>query len=130
MYPTSGGIGIGLPLAIGAATGTGRKTVIIQGDGGLMVHIGELSTAAQYQLPLVICVFNDGGYGVLRNIQNRTFQGRTIGVDLATPDFVAVARGMGLKAEGVSSLEGFKTAFKNAMDTDGPALIDIDTLSL
>ncbi len=130
MYPTSGGIGIGLPLAIGAATGTGKKTVIIQGDGGLMVHIGELATAVQYQLPLIICVFTDGGYGVLRNIQNRTFQGRTIGVDLATPDFVSVARGMGLKAEKVNSLERFKTAYKSAMEAIGPVLIDIDASSL
>jgi len=130
MYPTSGGIGIGLPLAIGAATGTGKKTVIIQGDGGLMVHIGELSTAVQHKLPLVICVFTDGGYGVLRNIQNRTFQGRTIGVDLSTPDFVTVARGMGLLAEGVASLEEFNTAFTRAMEADGPVLIDIDTSSL
>jgi acetolactate synthase-1/2/3 large subunit len=130
MYPTSGGIGIGLPLAIGAATGTGKKTVIIQGDGGLMVHIGELATAAQYQLPLVICVFTDGGYGVLRNIQNRTFQGRTVGVDLATPDFVSVAKGMGLLSERVTSVEEFKTAYKKAMEMEGPVLIDIDTSAL
>jgi len=130
MYPVSGGIGIGLPLAIGAATGTGKKTIIIQGDGGLMVHIGELSTAVQHQIPLVICVFTDGGYGVLRDIQKRTFQGRTIGVDLATPDFVTVARGMGLQAEAVGSLEEFKSAFKEAMAAAGPFLIDIDTSSL
>lgn len=130
MHPVSGAIGVGLPLAIGAATATDKKTVIIQGDGGFMVHIGELATAVQYQLPLVICVFTDGGYGVLRGIQHRTFQGRTIGVDLATPNFTTVAKGMGLKAESVGSLEEFKGAFTRAIDADGPVLIDINTSSL
>jgi len=130
MTTESGGIGIGFPLAIGAAIGTGKKTIAIQGDGGFMVHIGELSTAVQYRIPLIICVFNDGGYGILRNIQKRTFEGRTIGVDLATPDFKAVAIGMGMEAESVSSLDGFKTVFKKAIEGDGPFLIDINTTAL
>jgi len=130
MTTVSGAIGAGLPLGIGAAVGTGKKTVIILGDGGAMVHIGELSTAVQYKVPIVLCVFNDGGYGVLRNIQKRTFQGRTIGVDLATPNFAAVAKGMGMQAECVSSLDGFKIAYQNAMKADGPFLIDINTSSL
>lgn len=130
MSPVCGAIGAGLPLAIGAAAGTGKKTVIIQGDGGFMVHIGELATAVQYQLPIVICVFTDGGYGVLRGIQSRTFQGRTIGVDLATPNFVTVARGMGLEAESVRSAEEFKGAFIRAGQAESPYLIDINTSSL
>ena len=130
MGPECGAIGPGLPLAVGAATATGKKTVVIQGDGGLMFHIGELATAVQYHLPIITCVFTDGGYGVLRGIQDRTFQGRTIGVDLATPNFVTVARGIGLKAEGVASVEEFKAVFTRAVETDGPVLIDINTASL
>ncbi len=130
MNPHSGAIGPGLPLAIGAASATGQKTVIIQGDGGFMVHIGELSTAVQYRLPIVVCVFTDGGYGVLRGIQSRTFEGRTIGVDLATPNFAVVARGFGLKAESVASAVEFQSAFERAVQADGPYLIDINTSSL
>lgn len=130
MNPVCGAIGAGLPLAIGAAAATGKKTVIIQGDGGFMVHIGELATVVQYQLPIVICVFTDGGYGVLRGIQSSTFQGRTIGVDLATPNFATVARGIGLEAESVASVEEFKGAFARAIQTNGPFLIDINTSSL
>ena len=130
MNPIGGGIGPGLPMAVGAATGTGKKTVVIQGDGGFMVHIGELSTAVQYQLPVIICVFTDGGYGVLRGIQDRTFQGRTIGVDLAVPNFAAVARGFGLEAENVHSVDEFDAAFETAVEAQGPYLIDINTSSL
>ncbi|MEJ2087243.1 MAG: thiamine pyrophosphate-binding protein [Gammaproteobacteria bacterium] len=104
MNPTSGAIGPGLPLANGAALATGRKTVVLHGDGGFMVHIGELATAVQYGLPLVICVFTDGGYGVLRGMQERGFEGRFTGVDLATPNFVTGARGRGMTADSVSGV--------------------------
>lgn len=124
--PASAAIGPGLPLAIGAAIGSGRRTVLIQGDGGFMLNLGELATAVQYSVPLTICVFNDGGYGVLRGIQARSFEGRTTGVDLATPDFAAVAQGIGMTGLPVKTVEEFRDAFKQAADADGPVLLDID----
>jgi len=130
MNPVSGAIGPGLPLANGAAVATGRKTVVLQGDGGFTMHIGELTTAVQYDLPVVVCVFTDGGYGVLRGIQRNAFDGRTIGVELATPDFVAVARGMGMNAERVVGVDAFAPAFARAMAAKGPYLLDIDASSL
>jgi acetolactate synthase I/II/III large subunit len=130
MNPTSGAIGPALPLACGAALATGRKTVIVQGDGGFMLHIGELATAAQYDLPLVVCVFTDGGYGVLRGIQSARFEGRQIGVDLATPNFVKVAQGMGVQAEAVKGVDQFRDAFTRALATTSPVLLDIDMTTL
>jgi acetolactate synthase-1/2/3 large subunit len=127
---TSAAIGPGLPLAIGAAVATNQKTVVIQGDGGFMLHIGELATAAQYSLPVVVCVFNDGGYGVLRAIQGMRFEGRTTGVDIKTPDFVRVAEGMGVRAEHVRSGADFEAAFGRAMEHPGPVLLDIDMKAL
>ncbi|MBI3132034.1 MAG: thiamine pyrophosphate-binding protein [Acidobacteria bacterium] len=127
---TSMAIGPGLPLAMGAAVGTGRKTVVIQGDGGFMLSIGELASAAQYKLPVIVCLFNDRGYGVLRGIQSAHFEGRTTGVDLMTPDFAKVAEGMGvLGLKAASSLE-FTASFSRALAHDGPALIDIDMTAL
>lgn len=130
IHPTSAAIGPALPLAIGAALGSGKKTAVIQGDGGFMLNIAELSTAAQYNAPVVVCVFNDGGYGVLRSIEGRTFEGRQFGVDLATPDFVKVAEGMGLQAEHTDSAAGFREAFARGVAHDGPYLIDIDMTKL
>jgi len=127
---TSAAIGPGLPLAIGAAVATGEKTVVIQGDGGFMLHIGELATAAQYQLPIIVCVFNDRGYGVLRAIQKMRFDGRTAGVDIKTPDFVPVAQGMGVHAEAVRSAAEFEVAFDRAIAHSGPVLLDIDMNAL
>jgi acetolactate synthase-1/2/3 large subunit len=130
MHTTSAAIGPGLPLAIGAAIGTGEKSVVIQGDGGFMLNLSELATAAQYQVPVVICVFNDRGYGVLRNIEASRFEGRNFGVDLHTPDFAAVAEGMGVKGYSVKGVDGFRTAFADAMQATGPVLLDIDMDSL
>jgi acetolactate synthase-1/2/3 large subunit len=130
LQSTSSAIGPGLPLAIGAALGSGRKTVVIQGDGGFMLNIAELATAAQYQLPVVVCLFNDQGYGVLRSIQAARFDGRTTAVDLATPDFAAVAEAMGVKGISVEGSGQFHSAFAEAMDTSGPVLLDIDMGSL
>jgi len=130
MNPTSAAIGPALPLAIGAAIGSGKKTAVIQGDGGFMLNLSELSTAVQYNVPVVTCVFNDRGYGVLRSIEGRTFEGRQFGVELATPDFVMVANGMGMKAERVESAAGFRDAFARGIAHDGPYLLDIDMTKL
>ena len=129
MHPTSGAIGPGLPLALGAAV-TGRRTVVIAGDGGFMLHVGELVTAAENRLPIVVCLFNDGGYGVLRRIQQARFDGRTFAVDLKTPDFPALARSMGVAAQAVGSVAEFKSAFGAALERDGPTLLDIDLNAL
>ncbi|MBK7125253.1 MAG: thiamine pyrophosphate-binding protein [Dehalococcoidia bacterium] len=130
LNPTSAAIGPALPLAIGAAIGSGKKTAVIQGDGGFMLNIGELATAVQYNAPVVTCVFNDGGYGVLRSIEGRTFEGRQFGVELATPDFAMVAQGMGMRGEHVDSAASFREAFGRGLAHDGPYLLDIDMTKL
>ena len=58
--PTSGAIGPGLPLAIGAAAGTGRRTLVIHGDGGLQLHVAGLAPAAGPRPLLVVCAFSGG----------------------------------------------------------------------
>ena len=130
LHPTGGAIGPGLPLAIGAAVATGRRTVLIAGDGGFMLHAGELATAVQYRLPITICLFNDRGYGILRRVQAARFAGRTFAVDLETPDFPALARSMGAAAHSVGSVEQFAAAFDAALAEPGPVLLDIDLNAL
>lgn len=127
--PSSGSIGPGIGLAVGACAGTGRRTLLMAGDGGFQLGIGELATVAQYRLPMVICIFDDGGYGVLRVIQERVL-GDRFGVDLATPDFVAVARGMGLDAEAVADTETFERTFAAAVEREGPTLLHVDLAAL
>ena len=123
--PTSGAIGPGFPMSVGAAIGTNQKTVVIHGDGGFMFHATELATCAQYQVPLIVCVFNDSGYGVLRWLQENRF-GRINETDLGKVAFAQMAQSMGVPAERVQSVAEFEAAFDRAMDTQGPYLLDID----
>ncbi len=125
MNPTSGAIGPGLPLAIGAAIGSGKRTVVIHGDGGFMFHATEMATAAQYQVPVLICVFNDQGYGVLRWLQDTRF-GRINETDIGKMDFTTMARSMGVPGERVTSVEEFSQAVDRGMQIQGPYLIDVD----
>ena len=125
MNPTSGAIGPGLPLAVGAAVAGGRKTLLIHGDGGFMFHATELATIAQYGLPLVICVFNDQGYGVLRWLQDTRF-GRINETDLGKVDFAMMAQSMGVPGERVQTLDAFEAAVDKGMNEKGPYLIDVD----
>jgi acetolactate synthase-1/2/3 large subunit len=127
--PSSSAIGPGIGLAVGAALGAGTTTVLIVGDGGFQLGLGELATAAQYQLPLVVCVFNDRGYGVLRTIQ-AAVSDRTYGVELHTPDFAAVALGMGVDAVHVAGVDEFDDEFRRAVAQERPVLLDIDMGSL
>lgn len=126
MRPVSMAIGPGVPLALGAALGSGRRTLLVQGDGGLMLSVGELATVVQQDAPLVICVFNDRGYGILRFIQDLAHGGRRAAVDLVTPDFAMLARSVGMHATSVSSTDEFEAALTEAVQRDGPALIDVD----
>ncbi|MDH3644302.1 MAG: thiamine pyrophosphate-dependent enzyme, partial [Gammaproteobacteria bacterium] len=125
MNPASGAIGPGLPLAVGATAATGRKSVLIHGDGGFMLHATELATLAQYQLPLVVCIFNDGGYGVLRWLQDTRF-GRINETDLGKVNFAEMAASMGVPGQRVASVAEFEAALNLGMASDGPYLIDID----
>ena len=95
-----------------------------------MLHAGELVTAVQHDLPVVICLFNDRGYGVLRGIEARQFDGRNFGVDLATPDFPALAKSMGVQAARVAGPAEFERAFRAAIASGRPTLLDIDLLAL
>lgn len=126
MNPTSAAIGPGLPLGIGAALGRRAVSTVIHGDGGIMLSIGELSTLAQCQAPLIVLVFNDRGYGVLRNIQAATFGRPNHDVDLTTPDFVALAKSMRLPAELATSTAEFEAAFARGVAANAPYLIEVD----
>ena len=112
-------------MSVGAAIATGQKTVVIHGDGGFMFHATELATAAQYKVPLIVCVFNDSGYGVLRWLQENRF-GRINETDLGKVAFAQMANSMGVPGERVKSVAEFEAAFDTAMETEGPYLIDVD----
>ncbi|MEU8678709.1 thiamine pyrophosphate-binding protein [Streptomyces sp. NPDC048560] len=126
VFPRGGGIGQGLGMGIGAALARpGAPTVVMAGDGGLAVHLGELLTLAQERPRLTLIVFNDGGYGVLRNMQDR-YSERRSGVDLVTPDFELLARACGLPYARIAAEEHAGPVLAEAVASDGPTLVEVD----
>jgi len=128
LHASGGGIGQALPMAIGAKIGAPSKTVVaLCGDGGLLVNIGELAVAKQENAPVIVVLFDDEGYGVLRNIQNAHFDGRRIGVDFRSPDFKGIARAFGFQSERATSVEEFRAAFSAAVKSREPWMVVIDS---
>lgn len=129
VFPRGGGIGQGLGMGLGAAAGQpDRPTAVIAGDGGLAVHFGELFTLAQERPWLVLLVFNDRGYGVLRNVQKA--QGKELaGVDLVTPDFAQVASALGLAYRRVANAADAAPVLEEAVATGGPVLVEVDVVA-
>jgi len=118
-----GTLGYAFPAAIGAAlAGRGRALALI-GDGGFLFACGELATLVQEQLPVTTVIVDDGGYGMLRFDQVHSGV-PTRGVDLATPDFVALARSFGVPARAVDGFgEEFAAALADSMAASGPDLL-------
>lgn len=131
VYALGGGIGQGLAMAVGAAVGaTNRKVALLSGDGGFLLNIGELTTAVQENTDIAVVLMNDGGYGVIRNIQDAQYGGRSYFNDLHLPDFGDLAKSIGLPRTHVTAIDAFPAAIKSAIDHPGPALVEIDMAAI
>ncbi len=121
-YPVGWGtLGFALPAAVGAAA-TGRPVLAVCGDGGLMMALGELATLVQQRLPVTVLVVDDAGYGMLRYDQARGGH-PPAGVDLATPDFPALAAAFGLPATDVGAAAQLAPALAAAIASGVPHLV-------
>lgn len=130
VFPRGGGIGQGLAMGIGGAFARpDLPTLVLVGDGGLAVHLGEMGTLAQERPWLVLLLFNDGGYGVLRNTQDAHVERRS-GVDLANPDFGKLAGSYGIPHFPVKSTDDVEEALACALSTRCPAVVEVDVDAL
>jgi thiamine pyrophosphate-dependent acetolactate synthase large subunit-like protein len=122
-YPLGWGtLGCAFPQGLGALAGAG-PAVSISGDGGFLYACGELAAAKQEAIPLTAVVVDDGGYGMIRYDQDLHGDPRE-GVDLASPDFVALAAAFGVRADSVDGLgEHFGMALKGHVALKEPTLL-------
>jgi acetolactate synthase I/II/III large subunit len=131
VYPVSAGIGQGLPLAIGAAAAAeGRKTVLLTGDGGFYLNIGELWTAVQEKLDLVVIVMNDRGYGVIKKLQDQMQGGRHFFADMSGPDLERLAELCDIPFWRVRRADAFGATVAEALKKPGPCLVDVDMTAI
>src|SRR5262249_14394192 len=114
-------------MGIGAAIGRpDAPVVVLVGDGGLSMALGEIGTAVQEGLNLLVVLFNDRGYGILRNMQDAGWEGRRFASDLLMPDFVNMARSFGATATRVEAAGLLGSCLEEALARSGVSLIEID----
>jgi len=129
-----GAMGYGIPASIGVCLGSGkRKTICVDGDGGLQLNIQELATIAHLQLPIKLFVLNNQGYASIRASQTNYFGGPNIGCSPETgvsiPDYRKVARAYGLKTAVIEGQGGdqsdLRTAVRKVLRSRGPVVCDV-----
>jgi acetolactate synthase-1/2/3 large subunit len=130
---TSGGfstMGWAYPAALGAKLAApDRQVVAVVGDGDFMMTMQEMATAREYGINVVVLLLNNYGWYSIRDLQMAEFgEDRAIGIDWdpdRSPDFVAVAKGFGLKAESVERPDDIQAAVNRALAHDGPSLVEV-----
>jgi acetolactate synthase-1/2/3 large subunit len=128
-FITSGGLGTmgyGLPAAIGAQIGQpDEKVVLIAGDGSIQMNIQELGTAQAYNIPIKIIIFNNKYLGMVRQWQEFFFDKRYSSTKIPAPDFVKMGEAYGIWSKSVEKKSELGSALKEAMELDGPAILDL-----
>ncbi|MGW5462690.1 5-guanidino-2-oxopentanoate decarboxylase [Streptomyces sp. NPDC003996] len=126
LHPTGfGTLGYALPAALGAKVAEPHRQVLaLSGDGGLQFTVQELATAVQLRLPLPIVVFDNGGYGEIRD-EMRARGDVPAAVDLAPVDLPALARAYGGHGTRACDPATLARALTEALDRPGPTLITV-----
>ncbi|MED5621712.1 thiamine pyrophosphate-binding protein [Ideonella sp. BN130291] len=127
LAPTSGAMGYGVPAAVAASLLYPHRTVVnIAGDGDFLMTGQELATATGYGAKRLISIVVDNGtYGTIRMHQEREYPGRVSGSDLFNPDFAALARAYGWRAERLEATAQFEPAFAAALESGQPTLLHL-----
>jgi len=120
-----GTLGYAIPAAIGAKLGRPEEPVIaLIGDGAAQFTLGEIASAVDAKTPVIFLIWNNRGYAEIKRYFEESGV-ESIGVDLHTPDFVALGKSFGCSACRASDLEELKNALKNAAENPGPTLIEV-----
>jgi len=128
LAPNVGSMGYGFPSGLAAKLANPKRNVVsMSGDGGFMMTMMELATAAQYGIKTTHIMFNNNSLGTIRMNQEALYRDRTIGTDLVNPDFCQVVGGFGFDTFRVSRDAEFKPALQKALKSSKPAFIEVLT---
>ncbi len=118
-----GTLGYGLPAGIGAKVGRPeRPVVVLAGDGGVQFSLTELASAMEANAPVILMLHDNGGYGEIKSYMVSKYI-PPLGVDLHTPDFIAIGRAYGWHAERLESYENLKPALEAARARSVPTML-------
>lgn len=116
-----------LPTAIGAQlSDKARQVIVMAGDGGLTMLMGELLTLVQSNLPIKVVVYNNGELGFIR-YEAELEKMEPFQVELKNPDFAAMAETIGIKGVKIEHPDGLEEVLKQALLEKGPVLINAVT---
>jgi acetolactate synthase-1/2/3 large subunit len=125
-----GAMGFGLPASIGACLAAGGvRTVLIDGDGGFQLNIQELATLHRLGLPIKIFVLDNDGYGSIRAMQRRHFDGRLVGADtssgLVLPDILRVGEAYGIRTAHAANHAELREVLDGVLAGDDPVICSV-----
>lgn len=124
--PTNGAMGYSVPAAVGAKiTFPERMVVSMVGDGGFMMTGQEIATAFHHGVAPIVLLFNNQMYGTIRMHQEREYPWRVSGTALTNPDFARWIDAFGGHGEVVSETAEFTPAFRRAVESGRPALLEL-----
>ncbi len=123
-----GALGYSLPAVVGAHYGRPQaKCVAVMGDGAFGFSLGELETMVRLDLPVMVVVISNSGFGWIKAGQKSGFAERYFSVDFSRTDHARVAEALGLKTWRVADPADLAGAFRAAAEADGPTLVDVIT---
>lgn len=122
-----GAMGFALPAAIGAAMATGKRAIVITGDGGFQMNIQELEIIKRRQLPIKIFVINNESLHMVKLRQDAYLEGNLVGSvkDYSVPDFQNIGTAYGIKSHQFTNVKAINECIEHSLKTDEPELIDI-----
>ena len=124
--PTNGAMGYSVPAAVGVKIAyPARMVVSLVGDGGFLMTGQEIATAFHHGVAPIVMVFNNQMYGTIRMHQERTYPWRVSGTALTNPDFAKYIEAFGGHGEVVSETAEFAPAFRRAVESGRPAIIEL-----
>jgi len=124
-----GCLGVGLPFAIAAKVAHPEKRVVaILGDGSAGLNIAEFDTAVRHNIPVVVVINNDQGWGMIRHGQRTRYGAdRVVGAELGSTRYDLVAEGFGAHAEFVTTASEIGPALKRALASGRTACVNVLT---
>ena len=127
VFALGAAIGLGVAHGIGAAIGaTNRKVVCMCGDGGFFMGFADFWTAKQEGADVVFLVMNDGGYGVIKHIQDTFHDGRHFFADFTNPTLEGCAKLAQMPYWKIDDTADLPRQVQAALNVNGPALVEVD----
>ena len=121
-----GGLGFGLPAAVGMQLGQPERPVVaVIGDGSLQYAVAGLWSAVAYDVPLTVLVLRNEEYAILKWFAEFEGEMGAPGLDVPGLDSVAIAAGYGMRARRVDGVDELRQALAEAIASDGPELVEV-----